>query len=60
MTSCDKFSDSPTLEALIGKFQHFNAIDGSIEMMKTGWISKTLNLYEKAFYILQGPNSEPP
>ena len=35
MTSYDKFSDSPSLEALIGKFQHFNAINGSIEMMKT-------------------------
>ena len=35
MTSYDKFSDSPSPEALIGKFQHFNAIDGSIETMKT-------------------------
>ena len=30
-----------------GKFQHFNAIDGSIEMLKYRWISKNFNSNEK-------------
>ena len=29
---------------LHGKFQRFNAIDGSIEMVKNGWISKMSEL----------------
>ena len=41
--SYDKFSQSLTLEVQIGKFQHFNAIDGSIKMLKYRKISKNLN-----------------
>ena len=34
MTSYDKLSHNLTIEIQIGKFQYFNAIDGSIEMLK--------------------------
>ena len=32
---------------LYGKFQCFNAIDGSIKMLTIGWISKNFNWNEK-------------
>ena len=37
----------PLKPKLSGQFQGFNAVDGSIEMLKSGWISKNLNLNEK-------------
>ena len=55
MTSCDKFSHSPTLEVQIRKFQHFNAIDGSIEMLKINEFPKiSINMKTfKTFYKTQ-------
>ena len=42
-------------------FLRFNAIDGSIEMLKNSWISKNFNYINENFKnILRGPNSEPP
>ena len=40
VTSEDKFSHNLAIKVQIGKFQHFNAIDGSIEMLKSSWIFK--------------------
>ena len=43
---------SPLTSKLSGKFQCFNAIDGSIEMLKNSWISKNFNSNE-TFYEAQ-------
>ena len=43
MTSYEKFSHDLTLELLPGKVQRFNAIVGSVEMLKNSWISKNFN-----------------
>ena len=43
VTSYDKLSHSLTFEVQTGKFQHFNAIDGGIEMLENRWISKNFN-----------------
>ena len=44
---------------LYGKCQRFNAIDGSIKMLKNGWASKYFNENEKLQNILRGSNSKP-
>ena len=43
VTSYDKFSHSLTFEVQIGKFQRFNAIGGSIKVLKYRRISKNFN-----------------
>ena len=52
LTSYEKFGHNLMLEmsTLPGKFQSFNAINGSIEILKN----------EKFWNILRAPNSEPP
>ena len=45
---------------LSGKFQQFNAIDGSMKILKYSWISKYFNSNEKFWNILRDPNSDPP
>ena len=40
VTSDEKFNLNSKLH---GKFQRFNAIDGSIKMLKNGWISKNFD-----------------
>ena len=39
-------TSSPLTSKLSGKFQCFNAMDGSIEMLKNRWISKNFNSSE--------------
>ena len=41
--SNEKINHKPNM---YGKFQRFNAIDGSIKMLKEGWISKNFNKNE--------------
>ena len=50
----------PLKSKLLGKFQHFNDIDGSIKTMKNSSISKKLHLKWKIENTLPGSNSEPP
>ena len=52
MTSHEKFNHNLTLKSKFsGKFQRFNAIDGSIEMMKNSWISEKRFLAVQQEYI---------
>ena len=46
-TSYEKFSRNRTFEFQTGNFQHFNDIDGSIEMLKNRLISKNFSKNEK-------------
>ena len=39
----------PLASKLSGKFQRFNAIDGSTEMLKKSWISKYFNWNKKSY-----------
>ena len=59
----------PLKSKLSGKFQRFNAIDGSIAMLKNGWISNIVRHFtrpkqratlKKLFSLSQTPLTPPP
>ena len=55
--SYEELNHNFALEVLSGKFQHFIAIDGSIEMLKTSWVSRKFQFKWKIKKEVQVPQT---